>query len=196
MDTYVILDIETTGLSRYKNKITEIAAVKIIEGEIIDRFETLVNPQEHIPSFITHLTGIDDEMVKDARTIDKILPEFLKFIEDYAIVGHNVTFDYGFLNYNSVIYLEKEIPNKKICTKKLANRILPELPSKKLSTICEHFEIINQNAHRAMADVLATTEIFNRFRNILSDFGIKELDDLLEFESMPRQKTEKIMLIN
>lgn len=193
MGVYVILDIETTGLSRYRHKITEIAAVKISEGEIIDRFETLVNPQEHIPSFITHLTGISDEMVKDAETIDTILPEFLKFIEDYTIVAHNATFDYGFLNHDSVIYLEKEIPNKKICTRKLANRILPELPSKKLSTICEHFEIVNQNAHRAMADVLVTTEIFLNFLNILNQAGINDDEEILTFESTPAFKARQIL---
>src|SRR5210317_2226828 len=98
---YVILDLETTGLSKHYHKITEIAAMKIKDNEIVDKFEALVNPQVPIPKFITRLTGITNEMVENEPTIDEIMPKFLEFLEDHPIVAHNATFDHGFLSENA-----------------------------------------------------------------------------------------------
>jgi len=98
---YIVLDIETTGLSRYIHKITEIAAVKVKDNKIIEEYQTLVNPETKIPRFITRLTGIDNEMVKDAPTINEVMPGLLKFLGNHTIVAHNATFDYGFIAYNA-----------------------------------------------------------------------------------------------
>ncbi|MBW2998970.1 hypothetical protein KY321_05520 [Candidatus Woesearchaeota archaeon] len=178
---YVILDLETTGLSKHYHKITEIAAMKIKNNEVIDKFEALINPQVPIPRFITKLTGITNEMVENEPTIEQIMPKFIEFLEDHPIVAHNATFDHGFLTTNA----EKcglEMTNKKICTKKLANRLMPNAPSKRLGALCEHFSIVNNQAHRAMSDVKATYQLLNEFRAMMNEKGIKNKDEVLKFQ--------------
>jgi len=91
---YIIVDIETTGLSKDRHHITEIAAAMFDGKTILKTFQTLINPQTSIPSFITHLTGITNAMVQDAPTIDQALPDFFDFIQDHILVAHNATFDY------------------------------------------------------------------------------------------------------
>lgn len=106
-------------------------------------------------------------MVQDAPTIDKALPEFFDFLGNHIFVAHNATFDHGFLNHNGRVHLDTPIENNILCTRKLANRLVPELPSKRLEILCEHFNITNQRAHRAMGDVMATVEVFKQFLDIL-----------------------------
>lgn len=150
---------------------------------IIKKFQTLINPQTSIPAFITHLTGITNEMVKDAPTIDKALPDFFEFIEDHILVAHNATFDYGFLHTNGIRYLHIGIKNKVLCTRKLANRLVSELPSKRLECLCDYFNVTNESAHRAMGDVMATTKVFEQFLKILKDKGIENKTEILEFQN-------------
>ena len=191
-DEFVILDLETTGLSKSRHKITEIAAVKIKKGNITDTFESFVNPQVHIPSHITRLTGIDDDMLKDSPTIDKILPEFLNFLGESTLVAHNATFDYGFLEHNVRTTLAKHFPYNALCTKKLARRLLPDLGRYKLSTLCEHFDLVNDQAHRAMSDVKVTFQVFIQMLEMLRERGLHRTEELLSFQSLPIQKvTEK-----
>ena len=160
----VVLDIETTGLSPYRHAITEIAAVKVRDGKIVDRFHSLVNPGQPIPRFITKLTGITDDMVADAPAVKEVLPGLHDFLENAIFVGHNVGFDFKFIDYYSYKYLGKRIDNPVLCTCKLARRLLPDLPSKRLTALCEHFAIKNEQAHRAMNDVLATTQLMNHLQ--------------------------------
>ncbi len=181
------MDIETTGLSKHYHRITEIAAVKFENNKIVDQFETLVNPQTPIPSFIVKLTGITNEMVSNAPTIDKIMPHFLNFVGDSIVVAHNATFDHGFLSKNAE-RLGLNFENKRLCTRKLANRLLPELPSKKLSIICNHLGIVNKQEHRAMTDVLATVEIFSKFLEDLDFMGINQQEHIIKFEKSPIKK--------
>ncbi len=183
VEEFTVLDIETTGLSKYMHKITEIAAVKIKGKKIIGRYQTLVNPEEPIPGFITRLTGINDEMVKDAPKIQSVLPEFLDFLGSSTIIAHNATFDYGFINYNMEKHLDLSLENDKICTRRLANRLLPDLPSKRLKHLCETFEIENVQAHRAMSDVNATLEVFKKFCLLLELADIKSKEDIMKFQS-------------
>jgi DNA polymerase III epsilon subunit family exonuclease len=164
---YVIVDIETTGLSKNRHHITEIAAVQFDGKNIINTFQTLINPQTPIPAFITKLTGINNEMVKDAPTIKQALPDFFDFLGDNIFVAHNATFDYGFLNYNRIKHFDVPIKNHTLCTRRLANRIIPQLPNKRLESLCQHFGVTNQRAHRAMGDVMATVNIFEQFLHIL-----------------------------
>lgn len=192
LNSYVVLDIETTGLSRFKHEITEIAAVKVKNGVIIDKYQSLVNPQVPIPSFITRLTGISNEMVKDSDPIYKILPSFVNFLGDSVIIAHNATFDYGFLNHNMEKHFRTSLPNQKLCTKKLASRLLPSLPSKRLSSICEFLDIQNERAHRAMADTLATEKVFSVFMQMAKDKGISSEEEFFKFESMPMKKIVEI----
>jgi DNA polymerase III epsilon subunit family exonuclease len=181
-NNFLVLDIETTGLSAYMHKITEISALKMENGRIIDEFTTLINPQTRIPSFITRLTGIDNEMVKDAPKIRQIMPGFVEFLEDYTLVGHNATFDYKFLNHNAITHAGKPIENPVLCTCKLARRLLPQLPSKRLAALCEHFQIRNEQSHRARGDALATSQILQNFLNTLEKRGITKHEEILAFQ--------------
>ncbi|MCK5107364.1 MAG: 3'-5' exonuclease [Nanoarchaeota archaeon] len=181
MKSYVVLDIETTGLSKHRHKITEIAAVKIKNKKIVDKFHTLINPEVKIPSFITRLTGIDNELVKNKPLIHEVLPNFLNFLENEVIVAHCATFDYGFLLKNCEEH-NLIFNNEKLCTRKLANRLLTNLPSKKLSCLCEYYDLTNETAHRALSDTLVTAEIFSNFLDELSKRDIKCMEDVFKFE--------------
>ncbi len=179
---YSVIDIETTGLSKYYHKITEIAAVKIRDGKEFNKFQTLINPQTRIPSFITKLTGIDNELVKDAPKIHEVLPKFVDFLGGDLFVAHNATFDYGFLEHNLKFHHNYDLTNNRICTRKLANRLLPILQRKRLQDLCEHFEIENQDAHRAMGDVNATLKVFTHMLEMLKEKEISDIDNIIKFE--------------
>ena len=184
---YTVIDIETTGLSKHYHKITEIAVAKVQQGKIVGKFQTLIDPEIKIPAFITKLTGIDNEMVEDAPTIDQVLPNFKTFLGENIFVAHNATFDFGFIEQNMWRH-NHQLLNYKLCTRKLANRIFPELPRKRLQDLCEHLNIQNQQAHRAMGDVLATVGVFNKMLGILKERGIKEIPDVLKFEQSCAKK--------
>lgn len=162
---YIVLDLETTWLHPYRHGITEIAAVKFDGEKIIDQFHSLINPERHISKGIERLTWITNEMVADAPIISKVMPDFRDFLADEYIVGHNVSFDYRFINHYHYECFESYLQNETICTMKLSRRYLPELPNKKLWTVCQHFWVTNTQAHRAMSDTLATLEVFKYFFN-------------------------------
>jgi DNA polymerase-3 subunit alpha (Gram-positive type) len=170
---YVIVDLETTGLSPREHSITEIAAVRVKNNYIVDKFQTLVNPGTTIPPFITGLTGITDEMVKDAPPLQEALKNFLQFLGNDVLVAHNAQFDVGFLQHHARQNLGVEISNQSICTKKLASTLIPELRSRKLSSLCKHFEIVNEQAHRAMSDVKATFNVMQNFLDIMKEKEMK-----------------------
>ncbi|MBI2662337.1 3'-5' exonuclease [Candidatus Woesearchaeota archaeon] len=182
---YTVIDIETTGLSKNYHQITEIAAVKICAGKIVEQYQTLVNPQVRIPRFITHLTGIDNEMVKDAPIIKRVLPSFVDFLGYDVFVAHNAMFDFGFLDHNLKYHQGQNLQNKRLCIKKLANRLFPELERKRLVDLCEHLKVNNKQAHRAGSDVRATAAVFTNMLGILQKRGISEVEDILKFERLP-----------
>ena len=190
----IVLDLETTGLSPYRHKITEIAAAKVINGEVIDRFHTLVNPEQPIPSFITRLTGITDEMVKDAPTVTSILPSLKEFLGEDIIVAHNASFDYKFLSHNFYMHQRTQLRNPLLCTVKLANRVHSTLPSKRLSSLCEFYGITNEQAHRAMSDVDATIKIFYGMLEHLEKCNICSSSQVLAIEQLARAKAVEKLL--
>ena len=156
---YIVLDIETTGLSFRTEKITEIGAVRVKDGEIVDTFETFVNPEIPIPERIVELTGITDEMVKDADTIDKVMPKFLEFIGDLKLVAHNAEFDVGFLKYNAE-ELGLKMDNEYIDSLALSRQLFPEFKKHKLGILAEKFGIKVENAHRALDDVKTLVKVY------------------------------------
>lgn len=177
-DTYVVFDIETTGLSKEKEMITEIGAVKVADGKIIDRFSTFVNPQRPISAEITKLTGITDDMVKDAPTIENILPEFLKFCEDTVLVAHNASFDTGFIRIAAERTGLGELHHTIVDTLELARALLPELNKHKLDIVCEHLGVTLNGHHRAVNDAEATAEVFIKFLDMLAEKKIFTLDEI------------------
>lgn len=169
IDNFIVLDLETTGLIPYKSWIIEIAALKCFNWVIVDKFQTLVNPEMHIPSWICKLTWISNNMVENSPIISEIMPSFSRFLEDYVIVWHNISFDFRFLTHYHYICNWTHLNNETVCTLKLARKLLPQLPSKKLWAICDFFWIKNECAHRAMWDTVATLEIFQKFKNLIEN---------------------------
>ncbi|MBR1599030.1 MAG: PolC-type DNA polymerase III [Lachnospiraceae bacterium] len=176
-DSYVVFDIETTGLNKQLCKIIEIGAVKIAGGEIVDRFSEFVNPEEPIPYKITELTSITDEMVIDAPNIDVILPRFLEFIGDSSVVAHNAQFDTSFIRKfadERGLATDYSI----LDTMTLGYVLCPELGKYTLDRLCKYLGIKLEHHHRAVDDAEATAHIFLRFISMLKDRGISNLDEL------------------
>jgi DNA polymerase III epsilon subunit family exonuclease len=161
---YIVLDLETTWLIPYREWITEIAAIKCKNWKILDEFQTLINPERHIPNWIVRLTWITNEMVADAPTIKEVMPIFSEFLGNAIIVWHNVSFDFRFLSYYHYQCMWNYLENETLYTLKIARKLLPELPNKKLWTICEYFGITNESAHRAMWDTRATLKVLERYQ--------------------------------
>ena len=179
-DTYVVFDIETTGFSNVEDRIIEIGAVKVQGGEIVDSYSTFVNPGIPIPFEITNLTSITDEMVMGAPKIDVILPEFLEFVGDAALVAHNASFDVGFIEQNCK---NLGLPHKYtyLDTVALARVLLPTLAKYKLNIVAKALGISLENHHRAVDDAGATAEIFVKFVEMLKERDITTLADVNRF---------------
>ena len=179
-DTYVVFDIETTGFSNIEDRIIEIGAVKVQGGEIVDSYSTFVNPGIPIPFEITNLTSITDEMVMEAPKIDVILPEFLEFVGDAALVAHNASFDVGFIEQNCK---NLGLPHKYtyLDTVALARVLLPTLAKYKLNIVAKALGISLENHHRAVDDAGATAEIFVKFVEMLKERDITTLADVNRF---------------
>ena len=155
---YVVFDLETTGIDLMSNGITEIGAVKIKNGKIVEQFTTLVKPDYPITEEIVKITGITEEMVKDSPKISTVIPDFMKFIDGAVLVAHNADFDSRFIKRFATAE-EYEIKNRILDTLDLARRYLPQLRKHDLHTIADHFGIIFRH-HRALSDAYATAEAF------------------------------------
>jgi DNA polymerase-3 subunit alpha (Gram-positive type) len=158
-DTFVVFDIETTGLSFSNDRITEIGAVKIKNGSIVDSINLLINPQKPIPQNIQELTGITDETVKNSPTFREIASKLKVFFGNYPIVAHNALFDYTFIR-NEMEACESLIDNTVIDTLEMAKMIFPEYKRHNLKTLCKRLKINLKNHHRASDDAMATAELF------------------------------------
>src|SRR5690625_1939294 len=154
--TYVVFDVETTGLSAVYDTIIELAGVKIHDGEVIDRYESFANPHHPLSQTTTDLTGITDEMVKDAPEVDQVLKEFHAWMEDSILVAHNASFDIGFLNQGFKRIDYDKVENPVIDTLELARFLIPELKNHRLNTLCKYFDIGLTQHHRAIYDAEAT----------------------------------------
>ncbi|MDW7674680.1 MAG: exonuclease domain-containing protein [Bacillota bacterium] len=159
INMFVAFDIETTGLSPKYNQIIEIAALKYKNGQQVDSFHSLINPDIPIPWRITQITGITTNMIKDAPAIQVVLPKFIGFIEDYPLVAHNSNFDMGFIK-NKASLLNITVNNRVIDTLHISRKAFPSLQNHKLNTLCQHLDIALKEHHRAMADSAAAAEIF------------------------------------
>ncbi len=180
LDTaFVVFDIETTGFDKVKDKIIEIGAVKVINGEITERFSSFVNPKVPIPAKIEELTHISDDMVIDAEEIDVVLPKFLEFCKDCVLVAHNASFDTGFIRSNAE-KLGQVFDFTIVDTVGLARVLLPELGKYKLNVVAKELGISLENHHRAVDDAEATAQIYVKFLSMLKEKGIKTLAKVQE----------------
>lgn len=177
-DTYVVFDLETTGFSPKNDKIIEIGAVKVKNGKIINSFSEFVNPRRPIPYKITELTGISDDMVKYADSIDFVLPKFMEFIGDAAVVAHNASFDCSFIEKNCK---DLDLPfNATILdTVQICRFLYPELKSVKLNLVAKHLGVKLTSHHRAVDDAKATGDIFVEcIKKIKEEYEVSSLSDL------------------
>ncbi len=156
---YAIIDIETTGLSPAKEKITEIAIVLHDGTKITQEFSTLINPERKIPYRITQMTGISNQMVKNEPKFYEVAKQIVELTENRILVGHNVRFDYGFIRaeFKSLGY---DFQRSTLDTIKLSRKLIPGKRSYSLGKLCASLGIENRARHRAMGDALATTELF------------------------------------
>ena len=175
--TYCVLDLETTGFSFRTEKITEVGIMKVKNGEVIDEFSCFVNPEKPIPQRVVEVTNITDDMVKDAETIDKVMPKILEFVGDSVLVAHNADFDIGFLKYNAN-ELGLSLENTYLDTLRLAKDLFPDYKKYKLGKIAENLGIKVEVAHRALDDVDTTVKVLNVMLKMLKDKGCETLDDI------------------
>jgi DNA polymerase III epsilon subunit family exonuclease len=179
---YVVFDLETTGAKTPPCRITEIGAYHVRNGEIVGEFHTLVNPETPIPFFISMLTGITDEMVRNAPKFREVVDAFLTFIGDSVLVAHNAGFDMRFLNHEvGTIYEDYRLANPSICTVQLSRKLLPDIDNHRLKTVAEYFSVELINHHRANADALATAKIFIKLLDDLRERGVGDLGSALAF---------------
>ena len=178
-ESYVVFDIETTGLSPINNRIIEIGAVKVVNGEIVDRFSTFINPQVPIPFEIEKLTSINDSMVMDADTIDVVLPEFMEFIKGTVLVAHNADFDISFIKENCK-RLGIPYDYTHVDTVGIARSLLTGQAKYTLDAVAKTLGISLENHHRAVDDAECTAEIFVKFIKMLREDGIETLAALNE----------------
>ncbi|MFC1511294.1 PolC-type DNA polymerase III [Candidatus Margulisiibacteriota bacterium] len=176
--SYVILDIETTGLEPIANEITEIGALKTNGTELKEVFSSLIKPILPIPPEITRLTGIDDELVKDAPPAKNVLTRFFDFLGSSVLVAHNADFDLSFLKHHIKKSLGKELPNSIACTVKISRHLLPNLANHKLHTVASHFGLKIANRHRAIGDAELTYFIWEKFIPMLKEKNIANKSDL------------------
>jgi len=182
---FVVVDLETTGGSPHSDAITEIGALKLCGGELLGRFETLVNPGVPIPPTITYLTGITEAMVLPAPRIDEVLPAWLEFARDAVIVGHNIRFDISFLDAALTANGYPRTENRRVDTVAIGRRLVrDEVPNLKLATLARHFRASVEPVHRAYADAAATAEVFHAMLERAAAFGVLGLDDLLALPKM------------
>jgi DNA polymerase-3 subunit epsilon len=156
---YAILDIETTGLSPAREKITEIAVFLYDGTKITDEYSTLINPEKKIPYRITQMTGIDNRMVENAPRFFEVAAKIVKFTKGTIVVGHNVRFDYGFIR-QEFLRLGFDFQRETLDTVKLSRKLIPGHPSYSLGKLCGSLGINNHARHRAAGDALATVTLF------------------------------------
>lgn len=160
MQSYVSIDLETTGLNPKTDKIIEIGAVKVIDGEPGERFSQLVDPGRKLEERITKLTGLRDEDLAGAPGIEEVLPDIFGFIGELPLLGHSVLFDFSFLKkaaVNNRLTFEKQA----VDTLKIARKYLADLEHRSLDYLCQYYEIPH-HAHRALADAEATVLLYQR----------------------------------
>lgn len=164
MDSYISIDLETTGLNPKTDKIIEIGAVKILNGNRAETFSTLVNPGRRLEQRIIELTGIRDGDLEGAPSIEEVFPKLQQFLGELPLLGHSVLFDFSFLKkaaVNQRLTFEKQA----VDTLKIARKYLPSLESRSLGFLCEYYGIPHA-AHRALADAEATNELYRKLTDI------------------------------
>jgi DNA polymerase III subunit epsilon len=190
--SYVVVDTETTGgRAYYGDRITEIAAVVVRGGKIVEMFETLVNPERPIPHFVSQLTNITWAMVKDAPTFDRIVPDVMRVLEGNVFVAHNAMFDWRFVAAELSRTANQRLRGRRLCTVGIARKVLPQLSRRSLDHVARYYGVEITGRHRAGGDALATAKCLIKMMADLADRGCdtwEDLDALLRRPSGRRKK--------
>ena len=177
----IVLDVETTGLDYTKERMVEFAAIRLENGKMKDRFETLINPEQHIRKSSIAIHGITEEDVKDAPTEAEIMPKILEFIGDYPIVAHNAIFDYSFINEASLRQTGKPITNARIDSQMMFKEIYPDLESCGLESLMTKFNVEFSTRHRAMADTEGLAKAYPELKKLYEKkyaWQVQQLDNI------------------
>ncbi len=184
---YVVFDLETTGSSAKEGAITEIGALKVVRGQVVDEFATLVNPGRRIDPFVVRLTGITDRMVASAPNVADAMPLFEEFVEGCVLVGHNVQFDCSFV----AAARGGPLPNPVLDTLRLSRSLVPGLERYRLSSLVSHFGVRAVPNHRALADAAATAEVFLKLLTLLLSAGVRRVGEAADVRPKGRVKPQK-----
>lgn len=189
-----VIDIETTGLDYFYDEIIEISAIKVVDGHFSDTFSQLVRPDEPISDFITQLTGITNDMLADKPSIKDALPLFLDFIGDSLLVGYNVNFDINFLYDAAKEYLNVEFDNDYVDVLRIARRIHPELPRRKLKDMVSYYNLDDIGSHRAEADSIQTYLVLSKlYDDVITQYGgVEEFKNSIKKKSSHGVKASEI----
>lgn len=166
---YTVVDIETTGFSYYTEYIIELSAIKVRNDKVIDKYSKLIKPPKHLSSFITRLTGIDDDMLKDELSIEEELLPFIEFVGDDLIIGHNVRFDIGFINYFANELYGLVFDNKYLDTMFLSKQVWFNERHHKLTNLIERCNLDCGRQHRGLNDCMYTYEAYLYMKKLLKD---------------------------
>lgn len=180
---YIILDLETTGLSPKCDEIIEVSALKIDNDIVTDIYSSLIKPSEEISTFITELTGITNEMLSEAPSFDSISQKLFDFLKDKIIVGHNINFDINFL-YDNFYKSNLIFDNDFIDTMRIARKLLPELSHHRLKDLMKIYDITTDKQHRALEDCQATLQIYKELKKTI----LNEFEDYNEFINLFKHK--------
>jgi len=188
--SYVVVDVETTGgRPLFGDRITEIAAVVVRHGEIVDVFESLVNPRRSIPPLITRLTNISWSMVKDAPPFEALCDRILQVLGGHVFVGHNARFDWAFVNAELERATGRTLDGPRLCTVRLARRLLPQLRRRSLDYLAMHYGVEIHDRHRAGGDAIATARVLIRLLQAAREHGCETWQDLdLLLATVPRRR--------
>jgi DNA polymerase-3 subunit alpha (Gram-positive type) len=181
--SYVVFDIETTGLNPETDEIIEIGAIKLENKELKDIFNKLVRPVKSVPQNITELTGITQEMLNDEMPIKPVISQFSNYIGSSVLVAHNADFDISFIKNNLKKSLNKDLNNTVVCTVLVARDLLPNLENHKLPTVAKYFGLEMANRHRAIGDCELTFQIWLKFIDKLKGKNIISKTDLENYMS-------------
>ena len=190
--SYVVVDTETTGMRAWHgDRITEVAAVVVRNGKVCERFETLVNPERSIPRMITALTHIDAAMVRNAPAFADVADELLRVLEGHVFVAHNAEFDWRFLSAELVRARGQRLVGRKLCTVRLARRVLPYLRSRRLDSLARYYGIEITDRHRAGGDAHATAHVLLRLLDAARALDCTRWDELELLVGAPRPRRHR-----
>jgi DNA polymerase-3 subunit epsilon len=187
-----LVDTETTG-GQYGlgDRITEFAAVVVRDGAIVEIYETLVNPKRSIPPFVTRLTNITWDMVKNAPTFDRIAPDVMRVLEGNVFVAHNEAFDWRFVSTELSRSTGRQLRGRRLCTVKIARKVLPQLTRRSLDYVARYYGVEIRNRHRAGGDALATAKCLIRMMADLADRGCGTWGELQTLLRTPNGRRKK-----